>query len=105
MLIPIRNLGLVFLTALLLHSSVLAQDKEVRKTDADSPARNSSVSGRAVFEDTGVPAARHRVQLIPSQLLVRPPSRYGIPTAVTNEDGEFLLRRVAAGEYYVIYQA
>ena len=99
-----KNLGLVFLQALFWCGSILAQDNQVKKADEDAPLTNSLVNGRAVYEDTGLPAARQRVQLIPSQLLSRPQARYGIPTAITNENGEFVLRRVAAGEYYVFPQ-
>ena len=63
---------------------------------------NSQITGRAVYEDTGQPATKCRVQLIASELLDHPRARFGIPTAITNENGDFILHRVAAGEYYVI---
>src|SRR5262245_42457381 len=94
-----RNLGLLFLPTLVLCGSILAQENQVKKTDGDSPLRNSLVTGRAVYEDTGLPASSERVQLIPGQLLSRPQARYDVPTVFTNENGEFVLRRVAAGEY------
>jgi hypothetical protein len=103
---PIKHLVLVLLSALFLYSTLLAQDnKEAQKPDVDQALGNSLVNGRAVYEDTGLPALRHRIQLISSQLLVRPMPRFRIPTAITNENGEFTFRQVAAGEYYVVPQA
>jgi len=102
----IKYLGVALLSALAMSGSMLAQNnKEVQKTDADATLGNSLINGRAVYQDTGLPASRHRIQLISSRLLLGPPSRIGIPTAITNENGEFSLRRVAAGEYYVVPQA
>jgi Carboxypeptidase regulatory-like domain len=60
------------------------------------------VTGRVVYEDTGQPATRHRVQLIASEALLNARGGLRIPTAVTNERGEFSLQRVTAGEYYVL---
>ena len=60
------------------------------------------VTGRAVYEDTGQPATRHRVQLIPSQALLNARSGLRLPTAITDEHGEFSLRHIVAGEYYVL---
>jgi hypothetical protein len=89
-----------------LFSSTLAQESQAaNKTEAgQAPNGNSLVTGRAVFEDTGLPATRHRVQLIASELLSGPHARFHIPTAITSENGDFSLRRVAAGEYYVVAQ-
>jgi hypothetical protein len=69
-----------------------------------APMGNSLVTGRAVYEDTGLPATRHRVQLIASELLSGPHARFRIPTAITSDNGDFSFRRVAAGEYYVVAQ-
>jgi Carboxypeptidase regulatory-like domain len=103
---PIKHLVLVLLSALFLSSTLLAQNnKEAQKPDVDQALGNSLVNGRAVYEDTGLPASRHRIQLVSSQLLVGPLARFPIPTAITNENGEFSLRRVAAGEYYVVPKA
>lgn len=60
------------------------------------------VTGRVVYEDTGQAAPRHRVQLIPSEALLNARSGLRLPTAITNERGEFSLQRVFAGEYYVL---
>jgi hypothetical protein len=54
-----------------------------------------------VYEDTGEPAARQRVQLIISEALLNARNGLAIPTAITNERGEFTMQRVSAGEYYV----
>jgi Carboxypeptidase regulatory-like domain len=95
-----------------LFSSALAQapvqtfvqnSQAANKTEAGQAAiGNSLVTGRTLYEDTGLPATRHRVQLIASELLSGPHARGRIPTAITNESGEFNLRRIAAGEYYVV---
>ena len=88
-----------FLICLTLITGALAQDNQ-KKTEA--PAGTVMVTGRVVYEDTGQPATRHRVQLIVSTALLNAP-RNGlrIPTAMTDERGEFTLRAVTAGEYYV----
>ncbi|HZE72654.1 MAG TPA: carboxypeptidase regulatory-like domain-containing protein [Pyrinomonadaceae bacterium] len=91
-----------------LFSSLLAQapvqnSQAANKTELDQASTaNSLVTGRAVYEDTGLPATRHRVQLIASELLSGPHARFRIPTAITSENGDFSLRRIAAGEYYVV---
>lgn len=51
------------------------------------------VTGRVVYEDTGQPAARRRVQLIPSAALVNARSGLRLPT---DERGEFSLRQIGA---------
>jgi hypothetical protein len=103
----IRHLVSTILLVLALSSRSLAQEnQEIRKTEAlGASTANSLITGRAVYEDTGLPATRHRVQLIASELLSGPHARFGIPTAITNENGEFSLRRVAAGEYYLVARA
>jgi carboxypeptidase family protein len=60
------------------------------------------VTGRVVYEDTGQPATRHRIQLIPSEALLNARSGLRLPTEITNERGEFSLRHIVAGEYYVL---
>ncbi|HET9712441.1 MAG TPA: carboxypeptidase-like regulatory domain-containing protein, partial [Pyrinomonadaceae bacterium] len=60
------------------------------------------VTGRVVYEDTGQPVTRHRVQLIPSEALLNGRSGLRLPTAITDERGEFSLRQIIAGEYYVL---
>jgi carboxypeptidase family protein len=66
------------------------------------PVAGVVVTGRVVYEDTGQPATRHRVQLISSEVLLNPRNRPRIPTEITNERGEFSLRHIIAGEYYVV---
>lgn len=100
-----RQLFSTILLVLTLSSSSLAQENQEKREPLAASKGNSIITGRAVFEDTGLPATRHRVQLIASDLLSGPHGRVGIPTAITNENGEFTLRRVAAGEYYVVARA
>ena len=99
-----RKISSPILLCLALSTSALAQDSQAaKKTDAvQVPTGNSIVTGRAVYEDTGQPATRHRVQLIASEALSNPRGRLRIPTAITNENGDFSLRRIAAGDYYVV---
>src|SRR5919205_158165 len=87
----------LFLICLTLVTGALAQ-----KTDTPAGA---VVTGRVVYEDTGQPATRHRVQLIASEALLNARGGLHIPTAMTNEQGEFSLQRVSAGEYYVFAQS
>lgn len=82
-----------FLICLTLITGTLAQNNQT-----------SVVSGRVVYEDTGQPASRHRVQLIASEALLSATQRLQIPTTMTNERGEFGLGRVTAGDYYVVVQ-
>jgi len=93
-----------FLICLSLITGGFAQDIQApKKTDAvPVPAAMVGVSGRVVYDDTGQPATRHRVQLLASEALLNARSGLRIPTAMTNERGEFSLRTVSAGEYYVI---
>src|SRR6266699_1229207 len=84
-------LGLALLPAILAQDSPTAKKSEA----VPAPAGNSVVTGRAVYEDTGQPAMRQRVQLIASEALSNPRGPLRIPTAITNENGEFSLRRIA----------
>jgi hypothetical protein len=90
-----------FLICLALITGTLAQEnQQQKKTEAAAaPAETVMVTGRVVYEDTGQPATRHRVQLIVSTALLN--TRLYIPTAMTDERGEFTIRTVSAGEYYV----
>ncbi|HEY3041693.1 MAG TPA: carboxypeptidase-like regulatory domain-containing protein [Pyrinomonadaceae bacterium] len=103
MLKIIRNLVSPVLLCLALFGGALAQDTQVaKKTEAvQAQTEGSMVTGRAIYEDTGQPATRERVQLISSETLSNLHGRIRIPTAITNENGEFSLRRIAAGEYYI----
>ena len=91
-----------FLIALALITGTLAQENQApKKTEAVvAPAETVMVTGRVVYEDTGQPATRHRVQLILATALLNA-RRLRIPTAMTDERGEFTLRAVNAGDYYV----
>ena len=92
------------LICFMLITGVLVQDNQPPKsTEAvAAPAGTVAVTGRVVYEDTGQPATRHRVQLIVSEALLNARNGLAIPTAMTNERGEFTLQRVIAGEYYVL---
>ena len=94
------------LVCLVLFSGVRAQDNPAAKKPESVPVApgNSLVSGRAVYEDTGLPATRYRIQLIASELLSGPHARFRIPTQITNDDGVFNFHGIAAGEYYVFTQ-
>ena len=81
-----------FLICLTLITGALAQDNQPTVV----------VTGRVVYEDTGQPATRHRVQLIPSEALLNARGGLRLPTIVTDERGEFSLRHIGAGEYYVL---
>ena len=83
-----------FLICLTLIAGTLAQDNQTPPV----------VSGRVVYEDTDQPASRHRVQLIAADALLNAPKGLHVPTAMTNERGEFSLRHVTAGDYYVVAQ-
>ena len=88
-----------FLLCITLVTVAFAQDK---KPDAVPPTGTTVVSGRVIYEDNGQPATRHRVQLIASAAVLTSPKGLRIPTAITNERGEFSLQRVDAGEYYLV---
>lgn len=92
-----------FLICLALITGTLVQEnQQQKKTEAAAvPADTVMVTGRVVYEDTGQPATRHRVQLIVSTALFNARNGLRIPTAITDERGEFTLRAVSAGEYYV----
>jgi Carboxypeptidase regulatory-like domain len=89
-----------FLICLALITGTLAQENQASKKP-EAPADTVMVTGRVVYEDTGQPATRHRVQLIVSTALLNARNGLRIPTAITDERGEFNLRAVSAGEYYV----
>lgn len=92
-----------FLICLTLITGILAQENQTpKKAEAvAAPAGTVVVSGRVVYEDTAQPAPRHRVQLIAAEVLLNART-LRIPTAITDERGEFNLRGVTPGEYYVL---
>lgn len=69
--------------------------------DVQNPGR-SIVKGRALYDDTGQPATRQRIQLVAIGMLTnrRGPNR--IPTAMTDANGEFVFLHATPGEYYVV---
>ena len=79
---------------LFVATNAKAQTEETRSRATVDPPQNiarghSMVRGRARYEDTGKPAPRERVELVAGELIANHPSRYRIPTALTDEDGEF----------------
>jgi len=88
-----------FLIGLSLIIGTCAQDNQPSKPP--TPTAVIMVTGRVVYEDTGEPATRHRVQLVASDALLAARAGLRIPTTATNERGEFQLRGVT-GEYYVV---
>ncbi len=92
MLRLILDLFSPLLLCLVLSAGTLAQDNQAaKKTEAvQVPGGSSTVTGRAIYEDMGEPATRERVQLIESEALSNPPpARLRVPTAITNQNGEF----------------
>ena len=87
-----------FLICLSLITGAFAQDNQTSKPATPAVVM---VTGRVVYEDTGQPATRHRVQLVASDALLAARAGLRIPTAATNERGEFNLRGLT-GEYYVV---
>lgn len=64
------------------------------------PTSNSHVKGRAIYQDSGLPAPRARVMLID----IRQPGRW--PGGMyTGEQGQFHLAGVPKGEYFVVVQS
>jgi Carboxypeptidase regulatory-like domain len=86
---------LFLLVCLASAANLRAQDSKA----APEPATKSVVRGRAIFADTEQPAIRQRIQLVSSEVLAA--RRGKIPTAITDDNGEFVFRSVDAGEYYV----
>src|SRR6266478_3247961 len=71
---------------------------------ADQSGQNNSgvsiVKGRALYDDSGQPVPRERVQLVAIELLASHSGR--IPTTMTDANGEFVFTHQSAGEYYVV---
>ena len=89
----------VFL-ALLAHARAQDNQAQAKQVSVPAPVAQSIVKGRAVYDDTGQPAQRERVQLVASEVLTALRGR--IPTVITDENGEFSFRGISAGEYYVV---
>ena len=99
------RLAVAALAFILMGANANAQSETAAKPSAaDQSGQNSSrvsiVKGRALYEDSGQPAPRERVQLVAIELLG---SRRGrIPTTMTDANGEFVFLHLGAGEYYVV---
>jgi hypothetical protein len=103
-----RRLGVAvtFLTLILgtdasAQSETAAPLRSVDKT-VQQNSRVYVVKGRALFDDTGQPAPRVRVQLVAIELLVNRSGPNRIPTTMTNANGEFVFVQASVGEYYVV---
>ena len=97
-----RNLLFTLFVFLGLSAHATAQDNQtqLKRDSSQAPVAQSIVKGRAVYEDTGQPAQRERIQLVAPELLTAHRGR--IPTAITDENGEFSFRGIGAGEYYIV---
>jgi hypothetical protein len=105
----ILRTALAALTLILCVAHTNGQTETARKPGApDQAARENArgpiVKGHVVYEDTGQPAPRVRVQLVAADSVAdrRGPQR--IPTTMTDANGEFILARPGAGDYYVVAQ-
>lgn len=102
----ISGLAVAIVALMLVGANANAQSETAAPRAAGKSGQNSSrgsiVKGRALYEDTGQPASRERVQLVAIELLVnrRGPSR--VPTTMTDANGEFIFLHPGAGEYYVV---
>jgi hypothetical protein len=90
------------LACLALSLNATAQTSPSREANTRTQLSQSTVSGHAVFEDTHEAATRERITLIASEYLDRPVQRLVIPSTVTDEHGDFDLKAVATGEYFVV---
>jgi len=93
------------LAFILMGANANAQSETAAKPSAaDQSGQNTSrlsiVKGRALYEDSGQPAPRERVQLVAIELLGTRRGR--IPTTMTDANGEFVFLHLGAGEYYVV---
>ena len=97
-----RNLLFTLFVFVVLSAHATAQDNQtqVKRDSSQAPVAQSIVKGRAVYEDTGQPAQRERIQLVAPELLTAHRGR--IPTAITDENGEFSFHGIGAGEYYIV---
>jgi len=103
----ISRLALAASAFILLGANANAYSETVaRSRPADKSGQNSSggptVKGRILYEDTGQPATRQRVQLVAVEALANPRGPNRIPTTTTDVNGEFLFLHLGAGEYYVV---
>lgn len=101
------RLAVAALALLLLGANANAQSETTAKPrGADESGQNNSggaiVKGRTLYEDTGQPATRQRVQLVAFEALANPRGPNRIPTTITDVNGEFVFLHLGAGEYYVV---
>jgi hypothetical protein len=83
------------------QSETGAQVRAAEK-NSQNTAPGALVKGRALFEDTGQPAPKERVQLVPIEALTNRRAPQRIPTTMTDANGDFTFAHPAAGEYYVV---
>src|SRR2546426_2217980 len=97
-----KNFLFTLFVFLAFFAHAIAQDNQAQanRDSVPAPVAQSIVKGRAVYDDTGQPAQRERVQLVASEVLTALRGR--IPTVITDENGEFSFRGISAGEYYVV---
>lgn len=105
----ISRLALAALALIVWGANTSAQTETVTKPGAAAQtsrenARGPIVKGVVLYEDTGQPAPRVRVQLIAAGSLADQRGPQSIPTTLTAAKGEFIFVRPAAGEYYVVAQ-
>ncbi len=103
----ISRLAVAFVALMLVGANANAQSETAAPPRAvDKSGQNSSsgsiVKGRALYEDTGQPAPRERVQLVAIELLANRRGANHIPTTMTDANGEFIFLHPGAGEYYVV---
>ena len=103
----ISRLAVATLALMLVGANAYAQSETAAKPRAaDQLGQNSSsvsiVKGRALYEDTGQPAPRERVQLVAIELLANHRGTSRIPGTMTDANGDFVLTHLGAGEYYVV---
>src|SRR5207244_11993925 len=84
-----RNLLFTLFVFLGLSAHATAEDNQtqLKRDSAQAPVAQSIVKGHAVYEDTGQPAQRERIQLVAPELLTAHRGR--IPTAITDRNVEF----------------
>jgi len=96
------------LAFMLAGANANAQSEAAAKPRSDQSGQNSSrvsiVKGRALYEDTGQPATRERVELVAIDLLANRRGPHRIPATMTDANGEFVFLHLDAGEYYVVAQ-
>lgn len=65
-----RDLLFTLFVFLVLSAHATAQDNQtqVKRDSSQAPVAQSIVKGRAVYEDTGQPAQRERIQLVAAEL-------------------------------------